>query len=72
MFPRRKVVGTLSAVGVSFCVGWQNEQLVVGAFCRGVRPNALTERPHSWTPLQYSPKNQFASTDGSREADLQV
>jgi len=38
------------------CVGWQNERLVVGAFCRGVQLNALT------TPLQYSPKSQFVST----------
>jgi len=43
------------------CVGWQNERMVVGAFCRGVRPNALT------TPLQYNPKKRFVK---SRSAAL--
>ena len=38
------------------CVGWQNERLVVWAFCRGVQLNALT------TPLQYRPNNKFVST----------
>ena len=38
-------------VGASFCVGWQNERLVVEAFYKGVQLNALT------TPLQYRPNN---------------
>ena len=38
-------------VGASYCVGWQNERLVVEAFYKGVQLNALT------TPLQYRPNN---------------